>query len=61
MITTKPQVEGDSLYDFCLRVRCHSALPLSRAVGLNKADDWGSGQSFGGKDTSLQLDRSQNL
>ncbi len=31
-------------------------LPLSWAVGLNKADDWGSRQGFCSKDTPLQLD-----
>lgn len=32
------------------------ALPLSWAVWLNKADDWGSRQRFCGEDTPLQLD-----
>lgn len=31
-------------------------LPLSRTVGLNKTDDWRSGQGLCGKDTPLQLD-----
>lgn len=54
MIST--QVQGDSLYDICLLVRCLSKLPLSRAVGLNKTDGWGSGEGFCGEDTPLQLD-----
>lgn len=49
-------VQCDSQYDVCLLVGCPSVLPLSWAVGLNKADDWGCGQGFSGKDTPLQLD-----